>query len=157
MIVTKDFLKNQDGLALISIIAVLIILCIFAAMQIPKYLSHDTNNEIIHDVKRNSEAITASKIDNLPDDARNIAGMAALDAATANVQMAYAKFQISNTPGKSVSSEDVVNLLNTNYKVVGDYFVSYSVSGPDKITVTLQAGSKGQFGIPNSKEISLVR
>jgi len=73
------------------------------------------------------------------------------------VQMAYAKFQISNTPGKSVSSEDVVNLLNTNYKVVGDYFVSYSVSGPDKITVTLQAGSKGQFGIPNSKEISLVR
>lgn len=149
----KNPLKNQQGFALISIIAVLIIICILAVIQIPKYLSPDKDKEIIREVTRNTD-IVVSKNDTLPDIARNMAGKAALDAATANVQMAYAKLQLDNTSG-AVSGEDVVNLLNADYTVVGDYVVSYAVSRPDKVTATLQPNSRGKFGIPNSKEISL--
>lgn len=148
---------NHRGFALISIIAVLIILCILAVLQIPKYLSPDKDKDKISGSPTNIGGMTAPKNVNLPDDARNIAGMAALDAAASNVRMAHTKLQINNTSGKTVSNEAVVNLLNSNYTLVGDYVVSYSTSGTDKVTATLQASSKGKFGIPNSKEISLVR
>lgn len=150
-------LRNQKGFALISIIAVLVILCILAAIEIPKYLSPNKDKDKIQDSAKITGGMTVPKNDNLPDDARNIAGMTALVAAASNVQMAHAKLVISNTSGTTVSSEAVVNLLNSSYSSVGDYVVSYSTSGPDKVTATLQASSKGKFGIPNSKEIALIR
>lgn len=149
----KALLRNQHGFALISIIAVLIIICILAVIELPKYLSPDKDKEMIREVTRNTD-IVVSKNDTLPDVARNMAGKAALDAATANVQMAHAKLQIDHTSG-AVSGEDVVNLLNADYTVVGDYVVSYTVSDPNKVTATLQANSKGKFGTPNSKIITL--
>ena len=148
---------NHRGFALISIIAVLVILCILAAIELPKYLNPNKDKDKISDSPKNIGGMTAPKNDNLPDDARNIAGMAALDAAASNVRMAHTKLLINNTSGTTVSNEAVVNLLNSSYTLVGDYVVSYSTSGTDKVTVTLQASSKGKFGIPNSKEIPLVR
>lgn len=150
-------MTNRKGFALISIIAVLVILCILAAIEIPKYLSPNKDKDKIQDGGKITGGMTAPRSENLPDDARNMAGMAALDAAASNVQMAHAKLMISNTSGTTVSNEAVVTLLNSSYTSVGDYVVSYSISGTDKVTATLQASSKGKFGTPNSKEIPLIR
>lgn len=148
---------NHRGFLLISIIAVLVILCILATIELAKYLSPGNDKSEISQRPKNIVSMAAPKIDNLSDNARNIAGVAALDAAASNVQMAYAKLLISNTSGKSIPNEAVVNLLNSSYSTVGDYIVSYSTTGADKVTATLQANSRGKFGIPNSKEISLNR
>lgn len=153
----RIILRNQTGSALIAIIAVLVILCILAAIQIPKYLSPLEDKGKIQDGARNIAGMTTNPNINLTDEARNIAGIAALDAAASNVHMACAKLEMSNMSGATVSNEEVVNLLNSSYTSVGDYVVSYSISGPDKVTATLQASSKGKFGIQHSKEIPLVR
>ena len=153
----RILLRNHAGFALISIIAVLVILCILATIELPKYLSPNRDKDKMKDGARNIGGMTAPKYDNLQDDARNIAGMTALEAAASNVQMAHVKLLISNTSGTTVSNEDVVTLLNSGYTLVGDYVVSYSTSGTDKVTATLQASSKGKFGRPNSKEILLIR
>jgi competence protein ComGC len=149
-------LRNQKGLGLISIIVVLVIICILAVIQFPKYLSLDGDKAgkgKVQDGAINMTDGTVPKAANVTDDARNMAGMAALTATTSTVQMVYAKLLVNNMSGTTVSNADVVSLLNSSYTVVGDYVVSYSTSGTDIITATLQASSKGKFGIPNSKEI----
>ena len=62
---------------------------------------------------------------------------------------------MTNPAGGPVTAQTIANVLNERYTRVGDYTVSYTASGTDRVTVTLQAGSKGQFGTPNLREISL--
>jgi competence protein ComGC len=153
----RTLFRNHRGFALISIIVVLIIICFLAVRELPKYFSldEDKDKDKVQVAKINMTDGAVPKAGAITDDARNIAGMTALDAAASNVRMAYAKLLISNTSGTTVSNEAVVNLLNSSYTLVGDYVVSYSTSGTDKVTATLQASSKGKFGTPNSKEIPL--
>jgi hypothetical protein len=151
----RILLRNHRGFALISIIVVLVIICFLAVRELPKYFSLDEDKDKVQVAKINMTDGTVPKAGAITDDARNIAGMTALDAAASNVRMAHAKLLISNTSGTTVSNEAVVNLLNSSYTLVGDYVVSYSTSGTDKVTATLQASSKGKFGTPNSKEIPL--
>jgi len=149
--------KGQGGFAFVSIILVLIIIGILASIQLTKYLNPEEEKK---DAKSASPAhvgtMTIPKSMALADEARNVAGKAALDAASANVRSAYMTLQMSNTSGKAVSNAAVVDLLNAKYTRVGDYVVSYAASGTDKVTITLQADSKGQFGIPNSIEVMIM-
>jgi competence protein ComGC len=154
----RKFLRDQKGFALLGMILGLVIVCILAALAIPKYLSPDKDK--VQDNAKNAAVsgtpgVTADNV--RQDDARNAAGLGALGAATSNVQMAYAKLLVNNTSGTTVSNAAVVTLLNSCCTSVGDYVVSYSTSGSDRVTATLQASSKGKFGSPNSKEIPLIR
>jgi hypothetical protein len=147
-------LINHSGFALISIIIVLVIIGFLAVREFPKYFGLGEDKDKVQVAKINMTDGTVPKAGAITDDARNMAGVAALTAAISNVQMVYAKLSVSNTSGTTISNTDVVNLLNSSHTVVGDYVVSYSTSGTDKITATLQASSKGKFGTPNSKEIA---
>jgi Tfp pilus assembly major pilin PilA len=146
--------RNHRGFALISIIVALVIICILAVRELPKYFSLDEDKDKVHDTKINMTDGTVPKVGKITDDARNMAGVAALIAATSNVQMVYAKLLVNNMSGTTITNADVVTLLNSSQTIVGDYVVLYSTSGTDKITATLQASSKGKFGTPSSKEIA---
>jgi competence protein ComGC len=150
----RILLRNHSGFALISIIVVLLIICFLAVRELPKFFSFDEDKDKIKKSTVNMTDGTVPKVGAITDDSKNIAGVAALAAATSNVQMVYAKLLVNNTSGTTITNADVVNLLNSSHTVVGDYVVSYSTSGTDKITATLQASSKGKFGTPNSKEIA---
>lgn len=144
-------LRNHSGFALISIVVVLFIICFLAVRELPKYFSLDEDKDKIKKDTINMTDGAVPKTGAITDDSKNMAGVAALAAATSNVQMVYAKLLVNNTSGMTITNADVVNLLNSSHTVVGDYVVSYSTSGTDKITATLQSSSKGKFGTPNSK------
>jgi len=149
--------KGQGGFAFVSIILVLIIIGILASIQLTKYLNPEEEEK---DTKSASPAhvgtMTIPKSKALSNEARNVAGKAALDAASANVRSALMSLRMkSGTPGAAVSAYAVADLLNSRYTRVGDYIVSYAASGSDRITITLEAGSKGQFGTPSSKVVRL--
>jgi hypothetical protein len=161
MMEDRIYMRNQQGFALISIVISLVILCVFAAFLLPRYLGNqggkdNTKVEVQNPSGSGVPQVTGAA-GSVQDEARNMAGYTALTAAASNVQAAYTKLMISNPSGKAVTNEDVAALLNSGYTVVGDYVVSYSSSGTDKIIATLQPGSKGKFGTQNSKEIPLVR
>jgi hypothetical protein len=157
----RRFLRNQQGFALISMVISLVILCVLMAILIPRYLGDqggkDTTKVEVKNPAGSGVPQVTGAVGSVQDEARNMVGYSALTAAASNVQAAYTKLMISNPSGKAVTNEDVAALLNSGYTVVGDYIVSYSPSGTDKIIATLQPGSKGKFGTPNSKEITLVR
>jgi len=62
---------------------------------------------------------------------------------------------MSGSADTDISAYAVADILNSRYTRVGDYVVSYAASGSDRITITLEAGSKGQFGTPSSKVVSM--
>lgn len=146
--------KGQGGFAFVSIILVLIIIGILASIQLTKYLNPDEEEKDTKSVNpAHVGTMTIPKSKALANEARNVAGKAALDAASANVRSAYISLRMKS--GTAVSADTVADLLNSRYTRVGDYVVSYTASGSDRITVTLEAGSKGQFGTPSSKEVSM--
>ncbi|NPU84444.1 MAG: hypothetical protein HPY65_08130 [Syntrophaceae bacterium] len=158
----KSDLFLRRGFTLVSIVLVLVVLCVLALYAIPGFLGPQG--------RKDADKIEAGRPAAGPglqqpiagreppqNDARNIAGMSALAAAASNVQIAQAKMTVSNPSGRAVTNADVANLLNSDYTAVGDYIVSYAPSGTDKIVITLQPGSKGKFGTPNSREITLNR
>jgi len=146
--------RNHSGFALISIIIALVIIGFLAVREFSEYFGFDKDKDKVEVAKINMSDGKVPKAGAITDDTRNMAGVAALTAVTSNVQMAYAKFLVNNTSGTTITNADVVNILNSSHTEVGDYVVSYSISGTDKITATLQASSKGKFGTPNSKEIA---
>ncbi len=152
----KTQTKGQGGFAFVSIILVLIIIGILASIQLTKYLNPEEEEK---DTKSASPAhvgtMTIPKSKALSNEARNVAGKAALDAASANVRSAFMSLRMSGTPDTNISVYTVADLLNSRYTRVGDYIVSYAASGSDRITITLEAGSEGQFGTPSSKEVSI--
>jgi hypothetical protein len=148
--------RNHSGFALISIIIALVIIGFLAVREFSEYFGfdRDKDKDKVEVAKINMSDGKVPKAGAITDDARNMAGVAALTAATSNVQMVYAKLLVNNTSGTTITNADVVNILNSSHTEVGDYIVSYSISVTDKITATLQASSKGKFGTPNSKEIA---
>jgi len=149
--------KGKGGFAFVSIILVLIIIGILASLQLTKYLNPDEEEKDKTSGLPSQVAVTTiPKSKALSNEARNIAGKAALNAAASNVRTAYMSLRMkSGMPGADVSAYAVADLLNSRYTRVGDYVVSYAASGSDRITITLEAGSKGQFGTPSSKEVRL--
>jgi hypothetical protein len=146
--------RNHSGFALISIIIALVIIGFLAVREFSEYFGFDRDKDKVEVAKINMSDGKVPKAGAITDDARNMAGVAALTAATSNVQMVYAKLLVNNTSGTTITNAYVVNILNSSHTEVGDYIVSYSISVTDKITATLQASSKGKFGTPNSKEIA---
>ncbi|HOP35423.1 MAG TPA: hypothetical protein PL090_03805, partial [Syntrophales bacterium] len=75
--------KGQGGFAFVSIILVLIIIGILASIQLTKYLNPDEEEK---DTKSANPAhvgtMTIPKSKALSNEARNVAGKAALDAAS---------------------------------------------------------------------------
>ncbi|HOI74632.1 MAG TPA: hypothetical protein PLO63_10830 [Syntrophales bacterium] len=153
---------SRRGFGLISIVLALGILCILAVMMIPRYLG-DPGGKDKAAVSVKGPAGPAAVPEALagrtvaPGDAANVAGMAALAAAASNVQAAYTKLVVGNPSGGAVTSDEVAALLNSGYTAVGDYIVSYTPSGRDKIIARLQPGSRGKYGTPDSREIVLAR
>ena len=148
--------KGQGGFAFVSIILVLIIIGILASIQLTRYLNPDEEEK---DTKSASPAhvgtMTIPKSKALANEARNVAGKAALDAASANVRSAYMSLRMkSGTSGADISAYAIADLLNSRYTRVGDYIVSYSATGSNSVTIVLQPVSKGSFGISNSREVS---
>ena len=148
---------SRGGFALISIILILILVGILASLQLTKHFNTDDKKDKTSGSSTSDDAMMALKSKTVTDEARDIAGKAALDAASSNVRVAYTKLLMSSTSQAAVSTEAVVKLLNGRYTRVGDYVVSYSASGTDRVTITLQAVSKGQFGTPDSQEVSLIK
>ncbi len=153
---------RRRGFGLLSIVLALGILCILAVMMIPRYLGDQGGKDTAAAPVKSPAgpvAVTGAAAGRTvaPGDAANMAGMAALAAAASNVQAAYTKLVVGNPSGRAVTSEEVAALLNSGYTAVGDYIVSYTPSGRDKIIARLQPGSRGRYGTPDSREILLAR
>jgi len=152
----KSQQKGQGGFAFVSIILVLIIIGILASLQLTKYLNpEEEEKDTASATPAHVGTMTIPKSKALANEARNVAGKAALDAASANVRSAYMSLRMRGASGADISAYAVADLLNSRYTRIGDYVVSYAASGSDRITVTLEAGSKGQFGTPSSKEVRI--
>ena len=154
----KKQMTGNRGFTFISIILVLVIIGILASIQLTKHLNPDEEeNDTTSATPTHVTTMTASQSKALTEKARNVAGKAALDAAASNVRAAYMTLKTSGTPGAAVSAYAVADLLNSRYTRVGDYVVSYAASGSDRITITLDPGSRGPIGTPNSKEVRIGR
>lgn len=112
-------LKNHAGFSLISIITVLAVLCILITIELARHLSPATDKGKLSETPKSIKGMAAARNDNSSNETKNIAGIAAFDAAAENVRMAYSKLLRSNASLKTVSDEAVVNLLTPTMRPSG--------------------------------------